>query len=345
MFTNLTIKNKFLALSLIPIVLLLVLSYAKFNQNKLENAFKKRLDDIQQNSINNFEWGEQDWQNYHNNQLKRLPIFTQKYFYDCVDHALKDLHDNHSQLLKKHYFDTPVQAEALKPDSFSVKIEEGIGIINFPTLITEVNERDAMLSENWVIEVHKEIEHAAQNVTKGWIIDLTRNNGGNMYPMLAALSYFYNERILGGFASNIKNKRETVFVSFDGQLFRIYSQDLSFDYQDLSYTTKLEVHQNRLPVIVLIGKNTASSGEFVALALKRQKNATLIGQASQGLATGNEIMQLPDNLGSYALAGSYYLNVNNQPLLEKKVEPSIILSTDENMIDYAKRLIKTKQIH
>src|SRR5271156_5364537 len=95
-------KYTLLMLGFILLLTSAILIYTKNNKNKLESAFKQMLVDIQQNSINNFEWQERDWQIYHNNQLKRLPIFTKKYFYDCIEDALKDLQDNHSLLIRRH---------------------------------------------------------------------------------------------------------------------------------------------------------------------------------------------------------------------------------------------------
>ena len=312
-----------------------MLLYMSNNKNKLENAFKQTLVDIQQNSINNFEWKEADWEHYQHNQLKRLPIFTQKYFYDCVEDALKDLHDNHSFLIKKHVASSDSAATLNKPvEKFSINVEGGIGIINIPTLRTDVNQVDAILHEEWVIEVNNKIESMAPKVTDGWIIDLTQNAGGNMYPMLAALSSFYNEPILGGFYSVIASKPEKTVLSFDGKSFKFNGQDF------FTYKTTFKMNQNKLPVIVLIGKNTASSGEFVALALKRQKHVIIAGQESQGLATANEVMQLPHDLGNYMLTVAYDLDTNNEPLIEKKVHPTVILKDDENLIGQAKYLIE-----
>ena len=145
-------KYKLLTLSPILFSTLVLLFYINNNKNKLESAFKQTLSDIQQNSIKNFEWKEQDWQNYHNNQIKRLPIFTEKYFYTCIENALKDLHDNHSVLIRKHKLKDLTTKSSIPEEKFSIKVEDGIGIINFPTLITEVNQLDAILHEEWVTE-------------------------------------------------------------------------------------------------------------------------------------------------------------------------------------------------
>ncbi len=310
------------------------LFYIQNNKNKLESAFKQMLVDIQQNSINNFEWQERDWQIYHNNQLKRLPIFTKKYFYDCIEDALKDLQDNHSLLIRRHNGSTDTLNEPV--EKFSIKVEGGIGIINFPTLVTDVNQLDAILHEDWVVEANNKIEEMAPKVTDGWIIDLTQNAGGNMFPMLAALSYFYNEPNIGGFYSVIKNKTEKTLLSFDGKSFKFDAQDF------FTYKTTFKTNQNKLPVVVLIGKNTASSGEFLALALKRQKHVIIAGQESCGMATANEVMQLPHDLGNYMLTVAYYLDTNNEPLLEKKVSPSFTLKDNENIRSQAKQLIENK---
>ncbi len=95
-------------------------------------------------------------------------------------------------------------------------------------------------------------------------------------------------------------------------------------------------------MVVLIGKNTASSGEFLALALKRQKHVIIAGQESYGMATANEVMQLPHDLGNYMLTVAYYLDTNNEPLLEKKVSPSFTLKDNENIRSQAKQLIENK---
>lgn len=325
-------KYKLLDLSCVVILTLVILFSIKNNQNRLESVFKQTLSDIQQNSIKNFEWKELDWQNYHDNQIKRLPIFTKKYFYTCIENALKDLHDNHSVLIKKHNVVTTTSNIPVK--KLSIKVEKGIGIINFPALITEVDRQDAILSEALVTECNNKIESIASHVTGGWIIDLTQNSGGNMFPMLAALSYFYNEPNLGGFYSRIKNKTEKALLFFDGQSFTFDTQDFN-----LSYKTKFKTNQNRLPVVVLIGKNTASSGEFLALALKRQHQVILAGQESGGSATGNEVMQLSHDLGSYALTVAYFLDANNQPFLEEKINPTFKLKDNENIMSQAKQLI------
>lgn len=286
-----------------------------------ETRFKEVLNQIKENSINNHLWDTQSWEKYFNNQYKNLPIISEKQFLSAVDIALKDLGDNHSFLIKSN--DTYAITGASESD-YSISVDDGIGIILMPVhFCKNMGDLNSILDEEWVTKFHSDLSTRSRLVTKGWIIDLTANSGGNMYPMLAALSYFYRTKELGGFLSYFNpDKSIRYMVSFDGNTFSIGDQN------HLSYRHKFVMNQNNLPVVVLIGNKTASSAEFLALALKRQKNIILMGEETAGLATGNEVMLLPDNLGSYMLTVCYYLNEFNEPLFSKKVLPNLIVKSN-----------------
>ena len=151
-----------------------------------------------------------------------------------------------------------------------------------------------------------------------------------MYPMLACLSDF-----IGGFYLYEDNKKPLKqAISFDGKNF-------SFDDKvGLSYKNYYPIGTITLPVIVIISNKTASSGEFVALALERQPNVHLIGQPSAGFATANISMELPNKLGYYALTVGDYFDNKDKPLLTEQVKPSILFYvSNETMLEKAKKLI------
>lgn len=295
----------------------------KTNEQKLwKDRFKSVLSSIKQNSIRNLSWSQQDWKKYEQVQLKNLPIDDIKKFYNCVNLALQDLKDSHSYLQPKNITQQSNQVKTNK--KYEIIVENGIGIIKIPTLFAEKYDADSILMEAWVINFQKNLLQAKNSVSKGWIIDLTENDGGTMFPMLAGLSIFYEKPELGGFYSTDKS---TNIIEFDGQSFS--SKSVGSFYQ---YKSKLEINKNKLPVIVLIGSKTASSAEFLALALKRQKNIKLIGQTTAGCASGNEPIELPDDLGYIVLTCCYYLDINNEPLFEQKVKPDITLPDDKEIM-------------
>ncbi len=152
----------------------------------------------------------------------------------------------------------------------------------------------------------------ARHSPRGWIVDLRRNLGGNMYAMLAGVhqlvakdtfSYLLNNTgdIVSSWSVNagavLENKREQIVLPQRCPLI------------------------NQEPMIaVLVGPLTASSGEITALAFLGQKNTILIGETTAGYMTGNEVYRLP--FGGYiALAEVYETNRFKQKLTA--IQPSI----------------------
>jgi C-terminal processing protease CtpA/Prc len=324
--------KKLLASFAITSLLITLLIFSNNNKNIWENRFKKILDDIKINSVRNMDWEESDWKTYIENQLKQLPINDKENFYKAVSNALKNLDDKHSFLVPSAFQNKPL-IQTNVPE-FSISANDGIGYIFIPTLmINNPSEQDQLLLENWVLKFHKEFEKCVNKVTIGWIIDLTENDGGNMYPMIAAISYFIKDPIIGGFCGKFDGKIEKTFIKFDGQKF------ISEENEFLSYKSKFIFGQNNLPVVVLIGPKTASSAENLTLVFQRQKEVILAGQPTCGLVTSNECLELPDNLGFIMLSTCYALNANNEPQKEK-ISPAIILPDNKKeMLNWAKEYL------
>jgi C-terminal processing protease CtpA/Prc len=120
---------------------------------------------------------------------------------------------------------------------------------------------------------------------RAWIVDLRRNPGGDMFPMIAGLGPLIGEGTC------------CYFVGPDGT-----RQPISYRNGEASdgFTVWTKVDQPyspvrpAAPVAVLIGPLTASSGEFTALALRNRPLTRLFGQPTFGVPTGNETKQLSD---------------------------------------------------
>lgn len=319
-----TILKKFFVL--VTLYSVMTLSFAQ-NKTMYDDFFRQFLHDVQTHSIKNRDWDQNSWRSYVNSQLLKLPLTSKKSFYIAVQSALNDLGDHHSFLLTP---ETPQKDNQNNmSDLPSVTIEDGIGIINFPTFTGNNSPTEALF-----ISLHQEIDRAKSSVRHGWIINLQNNLGGNMYPMLACLSDFWINHDLGGFyyyAADPKNRIQK--ITFNGKSF--YSNGVLL----LTYQNTYSVGTITLPTIVLIGSKTGSSAEFLTLALKRQPHITLAGQTTHGLATGNELMTLPNQLGHYMLTIANDLDEYDMPLLSEKIEPSIVFDTTVNPINEAKKLL------
>lgn len=306
-------------------------------QAQWEARLRKVLSDIQENSIRSLDWTSAEWQAYHNKQLQRLPITTRSSFYDAVEDALADLQDHHSFLMRQCRKEDTTSSETPTDEyrefEYTIRAEHGIGYIKFPINLAvlpvagNITSTDAILYESWTAAFANELERVASHVTKGWIIDLTGNGGGNMYPMLAALSSFFRDTPLGGFYCNAHNEtvRQQILI-FDGQAFVLNGEPIA------SYQKRVTLYHNKLPLVVLVGPKTASSGEFVALAFQRQGHI-IMGQPTAGLATGNAPVELPDHLGCYMLTVCYYLDKDNQPLRSQRISPNVVVEGDRNILE------------
>ena len=153
----------------------------------------------------------------------------------------------------------------------------------------------------------------------GWIIDLRRNLGGNMYAMLAGVHQLVEKDTFSYWLN-----------SYDSLLGSWSVRDDAI-YEDQRKQIRLPQHCS-LPtdtpaVAVLVGPLTASSGEITALAFLDQKNAVLIGEPSAGYMTGNEVYRLP--FGGYmALAEVYETDRLGKKLT--RIKPSVRVKDGDN---------------
>jgi len=303
--------------------------------NLLDTSYSLFLSDIKENSIRNREWNEADWNKYTREQSAQFPIKDKDTFYRLVTNALINLNDHHSFLMNKDKLLNQTKKNVGLINT--VRVENGIGIINIPNnMMDKFDTPEGMLSEAVVAEFHKQLNAIKHQVTKGWIIDLSQNSGGNMYPMIGSLSDFFVNQNLGGFYIYQYGKKPVAQkMSFDGRNFKYDDQ------VDISFKMQYPIGTINLPTVVIISHDTASSGEILALALERQPNVKIIGQASFGLATCNSMMTLPNQLGHYMLTIGNDLDKSDNPLLSEKVIPNILIDTNtQDPIQVAKSIIE-----
>jgi len=133
--------------------------------------------------------------------------------------------------------------------------------------------------QNLIIELDK------QSVC-GWIVDLRENSGGNMYPMIAGLGALIGEGELGSFKD--ATGHITNWYYRDGQAWEGDMPHARVSHPEFLYDP------DETPVAVLIGPQTASSGEATAISFRGRLNTRFFGKPSYGLTTGNEGFPLSD---------------------------------------------------
>ena len=148
----------------------------------------------------------------------------------------------------------------------------GIGYIDMPGYMG----MQAQARHAFVADMVGSIGRIARQARCGWVVDLRRDIGGSMLPMLSGLRPLLGDQPLGSFRDA------------DGKLSPFGAAN-PLD-QALPRGPELE----RAAVAVLLGPHTASSGEVVAIAFRGRPNTRSFGQPTAGLSTGNTGFGLPD---------------------------------------------------
>ncbi len=113
----------------------------------------------------------------------------------------------------------------------------------------------------------------------GWVVDLRRNVGGNMWPMLHALRPILGEATPGYFVSS--TSREEFSYKYGrgpGMASPVYT-----------------LQRPEPPVAVLTSRLTVSSGEAITISFRGRPASRSFGEATAGLPTSNQSFPLVDD--------------------------------------------------
>jgi carboxyl-terminal processing protease len=150
----------------------------------------------------------------------------------------------------------------------------------------------------------------------GLILDLRLNAGGNIYPMITGISNVYGyQRDTGinySFAGDWDLKNNGIKLT---ETFYVYLKNNCGDY-------------THLPVAVLVGPVTGSSGEFLALAFSTRPTTILIGEATAGYTTANIGFYLPGIDNGIVVSESAAVDKNGEVYLNG-IEPHIKVEGDD----------------
>jgi hypothetical protein len=131
---------------------------------------------------------------------------------------------------------------------------------------------------------HNAMRDLETSGTCGWVVDVRGNEGGNMWPMLAAVGPLLGPGPVG------------YFLYPDGTLAPwIYeSGGAGLDEGAIAATADPWIIQGRPAVALLTDAGTASAGEAVVVAFRGHERARSFGAATWGVSTGNAAFPLSD---------------------------------------------------
>ena len=202
--------------------------------------------------------------------------------YPALSGAAKELGGEHSSVLgpvdaAALFGDSPPVSAAAEPRP-TVTTADGITTVVVPGLLGG----DEASPQRYVDAGAPALVAAAPTTTGGWVVDLRGNHGGDMWPMLAALSPLLDEGRVMSFEYADRAEPVTVqegAVADDGRVVA---------------TSAAGRVPAGLPIAVLTDGTTVSSGEAAALAFVGQAGVRSFGQPTYGFSTANAPRTLVD---------------------------------------------------
>lgn len=204
--------------------------------------------------------------------------------YIAVDYLLsrlRPLGDHHSFLMLpdelKSWEKEDAEEKVEYPD---IRLLENCGYISVPGF----HSGNKKLIRAFADSLQQGIKRLDASGIRGWVIDLRRNSGGNMEPMIMGLGPLFSQTLLGGL-QDVEGKTDHWYYE-NGK----YHWDSDTGW---SIPHPVKLLQER-PIAVLTSQYTGSSGEIVAISFIGNKHTRSFGQPTYGLTTGNGTFDLPD---------------------------------------------------
>ncbi len=189
-----------------------------------------------------------------------------------------------------------------------------VGYINVPGFHSGNPELMVSFADSLQVSLQEMYSKGVQ----GWIVDLRQNDGGNMEPMITGLGPLLDDGDIGSLL-DVNGGKEHWYYK-EGTYF--WEQEAGTSLQD-PY-----VIPEKLPIAVLIGPATGSSGEIVVISFVGNTLTRSFGEPTWGLTTGNGEFDLPD--GARMWVSSTYMVDRNGTVYNGSIEPDELISNEEN---------------
>lgn len=250
--------------------------------------------------------------------------------YPIIKEALSSLNDAHSnfyppELVKAYTLGYRATGQTFPVIKSEMKANR-YAYINLPD-IGSFNNGDW---NEYVNEFYSHLNTLQQQGPKGWVIDLRENFGGMLYPMYAAIAPFIDRANVVG-----TKDAEGSITYFNFKNDKFYEGKQASQHFSIK-----EKHPKKIrgPVAILVAKKTGSSAEFITAAFVGQRNATIIGENTQGLTSGNQEYKLADGAFIALTVGNIVNRTGKEyAKVGEGIAPNIVVkkSKDKNVTDQA----------
>lgn len=245
-----------------------------------------------------------------------------------INSYFTSLGDNHSKML------TINQASQALSQNVKVSIPnlENSSDGTFYILVPKLHSMNDSVNKSFSSSIRKQLLLQVDSTSKGLIIDLRGNHGGDFRAFISAFSILFPDQTL--FRTLSKEGKETIHL-INNKEYYVFNNNLKTNRIAGKPKSNKNSNLENIPLVVLIDGETSSSAEWLSYSLKKRKNTTLIGQPTKGLMDGNTVFKFSDNSLMFFVKSVVVEDLPNNSVV-KNVTPNII-SDGDNIIDLAKK--------
>lgn len=239
-----------------------------------------------------------------------------------VFQQLKDHHGMYGGIDTSHRYIKPgpqrsmskaILAEYQKPRTVKIQmLDYGIAYYKMPAVLIG-SDKEKMKS--WANLLMDSLCKIASQNPKAFIIDLRVNNGGNSEPMWHTLKYLVEE------------KNKPYYADAGGKIMKDDEDVITQSYKKAGMPDRLCTFNGRVPIAVLIGPGTASSGEIMALSFTTRKKTRLFGEPTIGVANSTNGFVIQGK-GYLLLTVAYMADAKKRLLKKMYVEPDEYINNE-----------------
>jgi carboxyl-terminal processing protease len=152
---------------------------------------------------------------------------------------------------------------------------------------------------------------------KGLIIDVRANGGGAMFPMILGVKELLGDAQIGSFQGTVNQKW---FIK-DNKFFLDAVVEASLE-------SGCDMNAQNIPVVLLVGSATRSSGEFFLMAFRRRQKTILLGSPTEGYITSVQGFQI--NEKAFMMLSTGYGADRNGTVYKEALKPDVFFEGLDN---------------
>ena len=195
-------------------------------------------------------------------------------------------------------------------------LESNIGYLRIPYMSTSTREEN----NNKAQGLNDSLCSILEKNSKGLVLDLRLNGGGDMHLMLLGVQQLLGNGRIGSF--HVKKKEDWILK--DNSFFTDTTLNVNI-------VPKCNTNAQDLPIVILIGPGTGSSGEFFLMPFKGRKNTVFLGSETAGYVTVIQGLRVSDS--AYMLISVGYGADRNGKIYKDAIKPDIPFTSPDSFND------------